>query len=1207
MALFERFYAINKSSNSVYYSDDYGNTWTEIPSNVSTTAASDIAVNPAIYNNILVLNGATSATTPYLSVDGAVTFNPGANIAGKEISYVSRTGIIVGGKRLKSNTGPELFISNNSGQSFTQSIDTTSLFSYPGANYSNITVMGIDFTADCGGYIAVAGNENNINADQILTRTYDLGVTFPDSIILDGNVYGVIRCVYSDPSGKVVFAAGNPGITGSGKIYVIDNFLTDIPIEVLSGITVGDTTNTTITKFFTSEKTRGTIFFIDATGKLYQSVDGGSNWTLLSTVPGDCVDIVATNEGNIILALTSSPNAIQKSVDGGTSWLEIPQPTWNNPEALAYTTKNECLTCPDGYLEVQYSNSIIGGDFDTRCDRKLLAGPICKPPYIYFALENACASKATLGRVNIIYSIDYSSSLNSNELETYKTFLSELTNQISDRLELGTVKVGIVKWSSNACATLNFTSDITQIKNNILDDSIPCNIGGGTNHVVAFCTAVRMFDAEAQVNPAKNILIVLTDGAHTGTAGCNLTDLGFEPSIPIASGNGEIMFDNGSFLQLTKDVRENLAPDGLQIMVVAAGGLSDRVEMDAQFINKPLSRNFEPYPSKARSGNYYYFDAGNFDNFPEIVQQIRLGLAADLYSIPPCPEGCTGVPGPDGQGYCECFDSFPIEKCIYKLTDCTGITGPFYCNDPRLEENVNGLNGGLPVAKFRVFSASDQDAFYQPGCFTITKLTDQEVNDLPSGTIVKTKAITTVEFADCPSCVGITITKFTNCADPTDVVYTQQNPNNFGYDPTKPVLKNTNPEYADKCWSVILNSLDINPSPVDNSFLLAIDTQYAECIECLPLDVPSYKLTDTCQNIESPVYTDNDFSNYTGKIVKVLQYPDVCWTVSINFDQDFTPQNLTVDGVDFNGCQECLPSPTATYTLTSCDPPFTNQIVTDSNLEQYVDGTVRLTTTGDTCWNVAAGSLPGLVLQQVSVFQSFTSCQDCYPQIYRFIDCQNPDNKIYTLIDFSAYLGQYLRLQEYPGICWICGVTDDRTLPRQDVTIDGNPYASCPECVVSYYQLTNCANKDTYLISATDLSRYVNRVITAAGYPGLCFTVTEPKCECIKITVNGIDYNISAQPNLFNGRYSYTFTSESGDSLSLAWSTNPNRWELFNSNTLEVYSFSTADTQCPFSNFWIIQQGSSYIVSRVTFCPDEIYTISPELDFVDCSPCINCI
>jgi hypothetical protein len=1202
MAIFERFYAINRSSNSVYYSDDYGDTWDEIPSNVSTTAASDIAVNPAIYNNILVLNGATSATTPYLSVDGAVTFNPGLNIAGKEILYVSSTGVIVGGKRLKSNTGSELFISNDSGVSFTQSVDTSSLFDYPGASYSNITVTGIDFTADCGGYIAVAGNGDNSNADQILTRTYDSGATFPDSIILDGNIYGVIRCVYSDPSGKVVFAAGNPGVNGAGKIYLINNFLTDIPVEVLGNITVGDTTNATITKFFTSEKTRGLIFFIDATGKLYQSGDGGSNWTLLSTVPGDCVDIVAINEGSIILALTSSPNAIQKSINGGVSWIEVSQPTWTNPEALAYTTKNECLTCPDGYAEVEYVTPGLG--FDVRCDRKLLAGPICKPPYIYFAVETACASKATLGNVNIIYSIDYSSSLEGTELASYKSFLEELTDQISDRLELGTVKVGIVKWGSAPCNVLDFTSDVTTIKNTILSDNIPCVLGGGTNHVAAFCTAVRMFDAESQITPAKNILIVLTDGPHTGSAGCNLTDLGFEPNVPFTPGGGGIVFENGTFLRLAKDVKENLLPEGLQIMVVAAGPQADRESIIQQFITVPLSSNLEPYPSKARSGNYYYFDAGNFDNFPEIVQQIRLGLAADLYPTPECPEGCTGTPGPDGQGYCECFDSFPIQKCIYKLTDCTGITGPFYTSAPNLEENVNGSNGRLSFAQFLPINSNG--GFNEPGCFSITKLTDEEISNLPPDTDIKLRAETSVEFADCPSCIGITITKFTNCADSNDVVYTEQNLNNFGYDPTKPVLKNTNPTYSDRCWSVAEDSQDINPFPIDNSFLLAIDSQYTNCPECLPLDVFTYKLTDICENIAQAVYTDNDFGSVAGKIVKVLQYPNVCWTVSINLDQNVIFENLTIDGLPFDSCIDCLPVALATYTLTDCNEG-SNQIATDSNLGQYVGGTVRLTTTGTTCWNVTPGTQPNVVLQPVSVSQSFASCPDCSPQIYSFVDCQNPNNRIYTLVDFSAYVGQYINLQEYPGICWLVGVTDDISLPRQDVTIIGQAYALCEECTVSYYQLTNCVNQNVYLMTTSPISQYLNRVITAAGFPGLCFTVTTPKCDCIKITVNGIDYNVNAEVNLFNGRKNYRFNTEDGGQLAIAWNVNPDRWELFDQNTLELYGYTINESECPFANLWTIQQGSSYIISRVTFCSEDLYAISPELDFSDCLPCIKCI
>jgi hypothetical protein len=135
----------------------------------------------------------------------------------------------------------------------------------------------------------------------------------------------------------------------------------------------------------------------------------------------------------------------------------------------------------------------------------------------------------------------------------------------------------------------------------------------------------------------------------------------------------------------------------------------------------------------------------------------------------------------------------------------------------------------------------------------------------------------------------------------------------------------------------------------------------------------------------------------------------------------------------------------------------------------------------------------------------------------------------------------------------------------------------------------------------------MNRIITAAGFPGLCFNVSEPKCDCIKLTINDIDYTVSAQAALFNDKKYYRFDTESGDSLGLAWSINPNRWELFNLSTLEVYGFTTADIECPFSNFWTIQQGSPYVITSVTFCVDKIYNIAPELDFANCEPCINCI
>jgi hypothetical protein len=1193
-----RCYAINRSTNAVYYSDDYGTTWSQFASaGLSTTAASDIGVNPIIFDNMMVLNGATAASTPYLSIDGGDVFSAGANIAGKEIHYVSSSGIVVGGKRLKNNTGPTLYISTNGGASFTESIDTTSLFSYPGAAYSNITVMGVDFTTPYGGYIAIAGNQDNSNGDSLLTRTYDLGNTFPDTIILPGSQYGVIRCVFGNPYGKIVFAAGEPGLTDRGKLYIIDKALTDVPVEVLSGVTVGDPTNTRITKFFTlPNKNRDIVFFIDSDGSLYKSVNGGETWALRSDVPGNCVDILAANESTLI-ALSNSPAAIYKSVNSGSTWTEVLQPTWTNTEALAYNEKAGCEDCPQGYFtEVEGFNS---QDF-LKCSSYNYMGPICKPPYQYLTIDGVCATPGIVRPSNIVYLIDRSGSVEAPETTSIELFLRKLTLDLSDRIVTGSIEIAIVLFANDSCIYLPFTNDVDLIISKVLN--IPACIGNENNHISGFCATSRLLYEQSLVRPGtENITMLFTDGTQYVEASCNLTDIGISTVITNSKLDTELC-------RLAQEVKQDLAGVGMTMYCIVFGSLGERNQVYYSFIDEPISIGVEPLPSTSALGNYYYFDAYDFNNVEAIADQVRLGLAANTINAADCPDGCNRVEGPDGLGYCECPDRVTAVSCFYEFIDCADIIPTFYFQNSSFTAYLDKV--------VRLGNPDPANFYYQPGCFEVRAVPESEISSIPVDQIINPLLIQVPQgnsFNDCPTCQNIEYYKFTDCTNPNRFIYTSDNCAvilNIA-----PVWKSQLAAYRNTCWEgEFIGAIDPPPAGAITGWRQGLApitpgiNPSQSCPDCTgPVDVASYKLTDICENNAQAIYTDNDFGSVAGKIVKVLQYPNVCWTVSINLDQNVIFENLTIDGLSFDSCIDCLPVSIATYTLTSCDPPFTNQIATDSNLGQYVDGTVRLTTTGDTCWNVTSGSLPNLVLQPVSVSQSFASCQDCYPQIYSFTDCQNPDNKIYTLIDFSAYLGQYLRLQEYPGVCWICGVTDDITLPRQDVTISGDPYGSCPECVVSYYQLTNCANENVYLISTTDLSRYVNRVITAAGYPSLCFTVTEPKCECIKLTVNDIDYNVSAQPNLFNGRYSYTFTSESGDSLSLAWSINPNRWELFNSNTLEIYSFSTADTECPFSNFWTIQQGSSYIVNRVTFCPDDIYAISPELDFADCLPCIKCI
>jgi hypothetical protein len=1198
MAFINRCYAINRSSNSIYYSDDFGVTWTEVPSNLSTASASDIGVSPAVFNDILVLNGAGAPSTPYLSTDGGTTFAAGANITGKEILYLSSTAIVTGGKRLKSNTGSEISISLDGGQTFSTPIDTTSLFSYPGAISNNITVMSIDFTSSAGGYIAIAGDQDNSLADQILARTVDRGNSFPDAIILSGPLYGVIRAVTGDPQKKVVFAAGEPGLPGRGKLYTINPALTDIPVEVVVGLTVGDSTNNRISKFFRRPgDITDTVFFIDSAGTLLKSEDGGTTWVNRSVVPGNCVDIMAVNDSTLI-ALTSSPNAILTSINDGISWQEVAQPTWNNPEAVAYNELPECLTCPPGY-------SIIGNINSERCQNFQITGPICKPPYQYFALDEVCASAATIQPANIVYAIDYSDSISPTEEALFIDFLLQVNALISDRLAVGSVQVGIVKWATNSCVTLPFTSDIDAINSNILNTTVSCNLDINTNHIGAFCESVNFLYTQSQVRPdAENVLIIFTDGAgNRNDNGCDLTSIGLTPVVS-PGGTSYQSTSWEQFLSLADNTKQTLNGVGLKIMAVMVGTANDRERIEEQFISGPLSLGLVPYPSQTPGGNYYLFDGRDFGDVNTIVQQIRLGLASDQYPTEPCPEGCSGVNGIDDLGYCRCVDEVIPSKCLYMLSDCDAIIPPFY------SDNQTFRFWFLPGSTrgFIITLQNEPDVTYVPGCFTLSEVTTEDALLVPPSEILDIRP--DVDYIDCPTCANPTYLEFKDCTDPnnlqfsTEVVNWQQNYLPFNIN----VIKSNRPDLSpDTCWSVrIIDGTELPPNANIDDMIGWIGGTYESCPECLPADVPVFRFTD-CQTNLPDVFTDRDFAFAVGQVIKLLQYPDVCWQVSLNLDPNVTVEVLAPDGLPFPLCEDCLPVAAVTYTLRDCNNQF-NTIATESNMNQYLGGVVRLTTTGDTCWEVLPGSSPALIPQDVSVSQSFADCESCNPQIFRFIDCQNPNNIVNTLVDFSAYVGQTVNLQEYPGVCWVVSITDDINAPRQDVTIQGDGFADCETCLVTYYQLTNCANPDVFLIStSTELSRYLGRTITAAGYPGLCFTVTPPQCNCIRATINGVEYDAYVDTLQFNGRNVYYITTDSGDELAIAWSINPNRWELFDRNTAAVYGFTTADTDCPFSNFWTIIQASPYIITTVTFCADRIYNIAPELDFDDCIPCINCI
>lgn len=1146
-------YVVTRNNNGIYKSIDQGATFTQIPSTALTNEVTDIAVGDRKFTHSVITYGDGAATTPYYSFDDGVTYQAGQNTVGKEVTYVGQFTYVFGATNSALGSGAILEMSFDEGISIGATIDVTPVFGYTGAVFNNITVTGFDFPNSAGGYITVAGNQNNNSADQILTRTYDRGVSFVDALILPGSM-GIIRGVWTSPERNVVFAIGNPD-NATGALYSINPSLTEAPVKVLDSITVGSITNNLTVKFASVPPTyntegssqvpantvyirvRSKVYFLDSAGRVYYSNDDGFTWEFRSQISAVCVDIVALNE-NTVLVLSKSPAGIFKSTDGGRTFIESSQPSWIDPRAIAYNFENDCDDCNLAFEAV----TDVLPKLCTVYDRRI--GTLCKSPYLYSSVLEACAKPSTIVPTNLILSLDYSGSVGPAETQVFREYMQLIITKVEDRLLDGSMQIAIIGWSTNACIQQPFTNDINLLRAAI-DSNPPGDcFEGATNHTAEICLSIRTMYEQSVLRPtAENVLVIFTDSGdnaqrslgqpYTAVRGCDLSDIGLLPVVPPDDGDGNWDRNFDGMYQLVKNAKTDLNNGAtLKIMTVSLGNSGERASSKKFFLTvpqlAPLDSTYVIPSIVPNTNNYYYFDAGSFDSAVFIADEIRLGLAAEIISSPECPDGCIGVPGRDSLGYCSCDEEFNADPCTYEIVNCA--TGQV-----------------VPIRR-------------RPG---------------NAGYVVRLRPRTTI-FND---------------------------PDPFFYDG------------GEGCW-LVRPTDTFNPNyfnvGVDNNF--GANGNISSCPACN--NSPWFRFTD-CLESSFVIYTTNfefqEILDAGTTIITHANYPNRCLLIeNIGTDGIYTESNITVSGIIFSGvgCQECPREQAINYKLTDCSNP-TNIIYSlgeSNDLQGYVGQYVRLEGFGQICWLIETDTEQQTIYQDVVITANYPDCPACLPTVtYGFTNCQEESTTIYTRVDFSEYVGQVVRLQEYPGNCWSCFEPTSSPSNAETLTISGSPFLDCPSCIISYYQLTNCANPEVFLISSTDLSLYLGRTITAAGYPGLCFKVSDPKCDCIQITVNDVQYSVHKSVIQYNGRNLYLFESESGDSLGLAWNINPSRWELFNTQTLETYGFSAIDAECPFSNFWTIQQGATYIISAVTFCVDRIYNVAPELDFGSCDPCINCI
>ena len=145
-------------------------------------------------------------------------------------------------------------------------------------------------------------------------------------------------------------------------------------------------------------------------------------------------------------------------------------------------------------------------------------------------------------------------------------------------------------------------------------------------------------------------------------------------------------------------------------------------------------------------------------------------------------------------------------------------------------------------------------------------------------------------------------------------------------------------EGSTTCWQIEITDPGTNPPTT-----VIVDTVYTTCATC----TVSYSFSN-CRNRDIIFYSIEDFSNEVGKVVNLIGYPDECWTVALNTNPIYTPEEITIDGTPYNDCPSCI-SPK--YYLSNCNNN-TAYLVTKTDLEEYVGMIVSVRGYPGVCFRV---------------------------------------------------------------------------------------------------------------------------------------------------------------------------------------------------------------------------------------------------------------
>jgi len=276
--------------------------------------------------------------------------------------------------------------------------------------------------------------------------------------------------------------------------------------------------------------------------------------------------------------------------------------------------------------------------------------------------------------------------------------------------------------------------------------------------------------------------------------------------------------------------------------------------------------------------------------------------------------------------------------------------------------------------------------------------------------------------------------------------------------------------YPDTCW--IVNTAVNCECAID----VVVVQSYEDCPTCK--NPSKYKLVN-CADSGTIVYTSSNLSAYVGQVIIRGECPG-CWYVEEI--EDIPSDVIVTVTASYIDCTECARE---YYRLTDCTG-FKDQIITYTDLSQYLGSVIKIKYCPETCWIVNATNDPtdaGIVIPEVD----YEDCPEClltFPCVcttvrndsttlkeYRYYDC-NLDIQFFTLAAGAKsdrfcmrvwaeyypetdYIETFGNCSEVTADVWECPAI---VYPRRSV----QPGYNTPACTTEKYEKISCKSAEVY-------------------------------------------------------------------------------------------------------------------------------------------------